>query len=140
MIFLIHNFDDELAVTLNKAATELTVKCSEYSDEHVYLEFIKFSDLFELSQKLNDRGHILFMKNHQDPGKSWIVLKKDVLLSQVNGVIFAPEGFKATSSKISTNTGVVPLSKLAPLFPNARHRCCYEVSLSSRVLPRNQRC
>ena len=117
MIFLLHNFDDKLAVTLDQAATELTVKCSKKSDEHVYLEFIKSSDLFELSQKLNDRGHILFMKNHQDPGKSWIVLKKDVLLSQVNGIIFAPEGFKE-HSKISTNTGVVPLSKLAPLFPN----------------------
>ena len=117
MIFLIHNFDDELAVTLDKAATELTVKCYKKSDEHVYLEFIKSSDLFELSQKLNDRGHILFMKNHQDPEKSWIVLKKDVLLSQVNGVIFAPEGFKQ-HQEISTNTGVVPLSKLAPLFPN----------------------
>ena len=117
MIFLLHNFDDKLAVTLDKAATELTVKCNEKSDELVYLEVIKSSDLFELSQKLNDRGHILFMKNHRDPGKSWIVLKKDVLLSQVNGVIFAPEGFKERKA-ISTNTGVVPLSKLAPLFPN----------------------
>ena len=87
MIFLVHNFDDKLAVTLDQAATELTVKCSKKSDEHVYLEVIKSSDIFELSQKLNDRGHILFMKNHQEPGKSWIVLKKDVLLSQVNGVI-----------------------------------------------------
>ena len=117
MIFLVHNFDDKLAVTLDQAATELTVKCTKKSDEHVYLEFIKSSDLFELSQKLNDRGHILFMKNHQYPGKSWIILKKGVLLSQVNGVIFAPEGFKE-HSEISTNTGVVPLSKLAPLFPN----------------------
>ena len=117
MIFLLHNFDDELAVTFDRAATELTVKCSKKSDEHVYLEVIKSSDLFELSQKLSDRGHILFMKNHQDPGKSWIVLKKDVLLSQVNGDIFAPEGFKE-HSEISTNTGVVPLSKLAPLFPS----------------------
>ena len=117
MIFLVHNFDDKLAVTFDQAAKELMVKCSKKSDEHVYLEFIKSSDLFELSQKLNDRGHILFMKNHQDPGKSWIVLKKDVLLSQVNGVIFAPEGFKQ-HQEISTNTGVVPLSKLAPLFPN----------------------
>ena len=117
MIFLLHNFDDELAVTFDRAATELTAKCSKKSDEHVYLEVIKSSDLFELSQKLSDRGHILFMKNHQDPGKSWIVLKKDVLLSQVNGDIFAPEGFKE-HSEISTNTGVVPLSKLAPLFPS----------------------
>ena len=117
MIFLLHNFVNELAVTLDQAATELTVKCSKKSDEHVYLEVIKSSDLFKLSQKLNDRGHILFMKNLQYPGKSWIILKKDVLLSQVNGVIFAPEGFKQHRD-ISTNTGVVRLSKLAPLFPN----------------------
>ena len=127
MIFLVHNFDDKLAVTLDQAATELMVKCSKKSDEHVYLEVIKSSDIFELSQKLNDRGHILFMKNHQEPGKSWIVLKKDVLLSQVNGVIFAPEGFKE-HSEISTNTGVVPLSKLAPLFSNV------DVDVVSRFL------
>ena len=117
LIFLLHHFKEELAVTLDKVATELILKCNEKSDELVYLEFIKSSDLFELSQELNERGPILFMKNHQDPRKSWIVLKKDVLLSQVNGVIFAPEGFKE-HSEISTNTGVVPLSKLAPLFPN----------------------
>ena len=117
LIFLLHHFKEELAVTLDKVATELILKCNEKSDELVYLEFIKSSDLFELSQELNERGPILFMKNHQDPGKSWIVLKKDVLLSQVSGVIFAPEGFKQ-HSEISTNTGVVPLSKLAPLFPN----------------------
>ena len=120
LIFLLHHFKEELAVTLDKVATELILKCNEKSDELVYLEFIKSSDLFKLSQELTERGPILFMKNHQDPGKSWIVLKKDVLLSQVNGVIFAPEGFKQ-HQEISTNTGVVPLSKLsklAPLFSN----------------------
>ena len=117
LIFLLHQFKEKLAVTLDKVATELILKCNEKSDELVYLEFIKSSDLFELSQELTERGAILFMKNHQYPRKSWIVLKKDVLLSQVNGVIFAPEGFKE-HSEISTNTGVVPLSKLAPLFPN----------------------
>ena len=120
LIFLLHHFKEELAVTLDKVATELILKCNEKSDviELVYLEFIKSSDLFELSEKLNERRpSILFMKNNQDPEKSWIVLKKDVLLSQVNGVIFAPEGFKH-HKEISTNTGVVPLSKLAPLFPN----------------------
>ena len=95
LIFLLDHFKEELVVTLDKVATELILKCNEKSDELVYLEFIKSSDLFELSQELNERGPILFMKNHQDLGKSWIVLKKDVLLSQVNGVIFAPEGFKS---------------------------------------------
>ena len=42
---------------------------------------------------------------------------KGILLSQVNGVIFAPEGFKEYQKSLSTSTGVVPLSKLASLFP-----------------------
>ena len=136
LIFLLHHFKEELAVTLDEVATELMMKCNKKSDELVYPEFIKSSDLFELSQELNERGPILFMKNHQDPGKSCIVLKKDVLLSQVNSVIFAPEGFKE-HSEISTNTGVVPLCKLALLFPNVdidvvtRYLChlefCHEI-------------
>ena len=47
-----------------------------------------------------------------------IVFDKAVLLSQVSGVIFAPEGFKEHQKSLSTSTGVVPLSKLAPLFPD----------------------
>ena len=58
------------------------------------------------------------MENKECPERSWIVLDKAVLLSKVNGVIFAPEGFKEHQKSLSTSTGVVPLSKLAPLFPN----------------------
>jgi hypothetical protein len=56
------------------------------------------------------------MKNNECPDNSWIVFDKGILLSQVNGVIFAPEGFKEHQN-ISTSTGVVPLSILASLFP-----------------------
>ena len=56
------------------------------------------------------------MKNNEYPDNSWIVFNKSILLSQVNGVIFAPEGFKEHQN-ISTITGVVPLSILASLFP-----------------------
>ena len=57
------------------------------------------------------------MKNNECPDNSWIVFDKNILLSKVNGVIFAPEGFKEHQN-ISTNTGVVPLSKLTLLFPS----------------------
>ena len=71
-----------------------------------------------MCKKLNEHGSILFLENKECPERSWIVLDKAVLLSQVNGVIFAPEGFKEHQKSLSTSTGVVPLSKLAPLFPN----------------------
>ena len=115
LVFLLHKFGKSPAVTLDTAAEEL--RCNMSSDEHLYLESLKSSDPFEMCEKLNKRGNILFMKNLENPGNSWIVLDKAILLTKVNGVIFAPEGFKE-HQKLSSSTGVVPLSKLAPLFPD----------------------
>ena len=116
LVFLLHRFGDQLAVKFSNAVTELRRNLNSY--DHVYLECIKSSDPLEMCEKLNERGNILFMKNKENRLKSWIVLDKAILLSQVNGVIFAPEGFKEHRKSLSTSTGVVPLSKLAPLFPN----------------------
>ena len=116
LVFLLHRFGDQLAVTFSDAVTELRRNLN--SHDHMYLECIKSSDPFEVCVKLNERGNILFMKKKEHRLKSWIVLDKAILLSKVNGVIFAPEGFKEHQKNLSTSTGVVPLSKLAPLFPN----------------------
>ena len=45
---------------------------------------------------LNDRGLVLFFRGPTDDD-SWVVVDDDALLSQVNGVIFAPEDFKEHS-------------------------------------------
>ena len=122
LVFLLHRFRDRLAITYSDAADELRHRLN--NDDHLkgyenkYLEFVKSSDPLEMCKKLNERGSILFMENKECPERSWIVLDKAVLLSQVNGVIFAPEGFKEHQKSLSTSTGVVPLSKLAPLFPD----------------------
>ena len=115
LVFLLHKFRKMPAVTLHTAMEKLRRNIS--SVKYVYLESLKSSDPFEICEKLNERGNILFMKNLEYPGNSWIVLDKAILLTKVNGVIFAPEGFKEYQ-KLSSSTGVVPLSKLAPLFPN----------------------
>ena len=123
LVFLLHRFRDILAITYSDTADKLRqiVNNNEHLKdyfEYRYLEIIKSSDPLEMCKKLNERGSILFMENKECPERSWIVLDKVVLLSQVNGVIFAPEGFKEHQKSLSTSTGVVPLSKLAPLFPN----------------------
>ena len=133
LVFLLHRFRNRLAITYSDAAGELRHKSildgGEYRylinlslshdrNEFRYLKYIKSSDPLEMCKKLNERGSILFMENKECPERSWIVLDKAILLSQVNGVIFAPEGFKEHQESLSTSTGVVPLSKLAPLFPN----------------------
>ena len=133
LVFLLHRFSDRSAVTYSDAADELRYRlmyqghelflvfesyAADDGENYRYLEYVKFSDPLEMCKKLNERGSILFMENKECPKRSWIVLDKAVLLSQVNGVIFAPEGFKEHQKSLSTSTGVVPLSKLAPLFPN----------------------
>ena len=66
--------------------------------------------------ELNKRGHILFLKNSSALEKSWIILNQTVLLSEVSGTIFAPEGFRE-HCKLASSTGVVPLSKITAKFP-----------------------
>jgi GTPase SAR1 family protein len=114
LVFLFDKYRDQPAVRFSIAATEMM--SSVELDEYAYLRCLKSSNLIEICEMLNKRDDILFMKNNEDPDNSWIVFDKSILLSQVNGVIFAPEGFKEHQN-ISTSTGVVPLSILASLFP-----------------------
>ena len=122
LVFMLHRFGNDTAIKLSDAEEELRQK--QKNDEHLkdleyaYLECLKSANYMEVCENLSRRGHILFMKNKEDPENSWIVLDKAVLLSQVSGVIFAPEEFKEHQQNLSTSTGVVPASKLAPLFPN----------------------
>ena len=114
LVFLFDKYQDQPAIRFSIAATEMAN--SAELDKYAYLYCLKSSNLIEVCETLNKRGDILFMKNNQHPDNSWIVLDKSILLSQVNGVIFAPEGFKEHQN-ISTSTGVVPISILASLFP-----------------------
>ena len=106
LVFLFDKFGDEPAVKLDVAKQEM-VRCAD-SKSYMYLNCMISSNLIEECEVLNKRGYILFMKNSQQPDISWIVFDK-AILSQVNGVIFAPEGFKEHQKSLSTCTGVVPL-------------------------------
>lgn len=109
LVFLLDKFMGKSAITLGEIKSK--IECE------TYLKFLKSHNLLEICEELNKRGNILFMKNHQDPEHSWIILDKVSLLTKVNGVLFAPEGFKEHQS-IASSTGVVPLSKLTSLFPD----------------------
>ena len=73
----------------------------------------------ELSQHLttlSDKGQFLFLRNARKVEDSWVVIDKAVLLSEVNGTIFAPDNFKQHHN-IANSTGVVPFSKIRGAFP-----------------------
>ena len=66
--------------------------------------------------KLQEAGRIMYIMNPKDIAKSWIILDQASLLSEVNGVLFAPEDFQQHCN-LSNATGVVPVSRLAQTFP-----------------------
>ena len=73
----------------------------------------------ELSQALtvlSECGQLLYLKNSQDLMKGWVVLKPLALLSQINGTIFS-----SSNCAISSETGIVPLSKIKELFRHRHH-------------------
>ena len=62
---------------------------------------------------LSDKGLILFVQNQECP---WVVVKKEALLREVNGTLFAPGHFKQYR-QVASNTGIVPIAVLEELFP-----------------------
>ena len=70
--------------------------------------------------KLSEHGQFLYIENSEDIKQSWIILKKEVLLSELNGSIFAPKEFESVYKDLSS-TGVVALSKVIEALPHYNH-------------------
>ena len=76
----------------------------------------EMSVLLEFLTTLSDKGLILFLRNEE--GQSWIVINRAALLSEINGVLFAPAAIKRVYRDMASNTGIVPLSALKEAFPH----------------------
>ena len=72
------------------------------------------SVLVEILTTLSDKGLVLFIHH---PHSSWIVVKTEALLNEVNGTLFAPDHFKEHRD-LASNTGIVPVSNLHKVFPD----------------------
>ena len=70
--------------------------------------------LTEILTTLSDRGLILFIHH---PHSSWVIVKTEALLNEINGTLFAPDHFKEHRD-LASNTGIVPVSNLHKVFPN----------------------
>ena len=70
------------------------------------------SVLIEILTTLSDKGLILFIHH---PPSSWVVVKTEALLNEINGTLFAPDHFKEHRD-LASNTGIVPVSNLHKVF------------------------
>ena len=92
---------------------ELCIELRKHDDPSLPSER---SVLLEFLTTLSDKGLILFLKNEDDT-QSWVVIDRAALLSEVNGVLFAPKEIEHAHHDIASNTGIVPISVLEKLFP-----------------------
>ena len=99
------------------------------------------SNVTPLLNTLSDKGFIVFMPS-DDPLKSWVVLKKECILKEINGALFADPSLKQCT-KIASNTGIIPSAILQKAFPDyniemitkfmVHFELCHEVDLSEVV-------
>ena len=73
----------------------------------------KREDVLDALHLLQSTG-LISVLNSED--KVWVVVNKGILLTEVDGILFAPETFKEHVD-IASNTGIVSVSGLTRLFP-----------------------
>ena len=73
----------------------------------------KREDVLDVLHSLHSTGLISVLKSED---KIWVVVNKGILLTEVDGILFAPETFKEHVD-IASNTGIVSVSGLNRLFP-----------------------
>ena len=98
----------KIACQLQDVISSLSVESSPIPLEEPLLD--------ELLESLSSKGAVMYFRNKQCLEKSWILVKTEIILKDVNEVLFAPENFKE-HCHIASNTGVIRVSSLRQLFP-----------------------
>ena len=115
LVYLLDKFREGTALTL--ATIQAQIKEAKASADDIR-SFVPSNvhSLYTICDELNDGGHLLVLRNLSAIENSWVIINKTALLTEVNGTLFAPEGFKE-HIKLASSTGVVPLSNIAKHFP-----------------------
>ena len=74
------------------------------------------SEIVTLCEELNKRDHLILLRDSLTALKSWLILDKEFLLSEVNGTVFAPKNF-TQHRNLASSTGVVAFDKFKEHFP-----------------------
>ena len=119
LVYLLDKFRDATAVTLKEIESTLPRYYYTYNTESSNITAFlprTMEALEDACDQLNDSGHLLVLKNPTAIENSYVIINRTALLAEVNGTIFAPEGFKE-HIQLASSTGLVPLSNIAKHFP-----------------------
>ena len=95
--------------------------------------------LDELLEDLGDKGVIIYLKSKSCLEKSWVVVKREIILKDINGELFKPKYFRG-HHPIASKSGIIRMSSLTELYPQynpemlvelmVRLEFCHPVNLS----------
>uniref|UniRef100_A0A1X7T986 Uncharacterized protein n=1 Tax=Amphimedon queenslandica TaxID=400682 RepID=A0A1X7T986_AMPQE len=102
-----------LLVERKKNILTLSDIMSAGKDNNDYVIPDKKEDILDALHSLYSVGLISVLKSKR---KVWVVVNKGILLTEVDGILFAPKTFKEHVD-IASNTGIVSVSSLTRLFP-----------------------
>ena len=105
-----------LQTVLDKTACQLQELVSSLAAEDNSIIPSNVPFLCELLEDLSDKGVIIYLKNEQFLEESWVVVKREIILKDVNGELFKPKYFKGYHP-IASSTGIIRISSLRELFP-----------------------
>ena len=110
---LYHHELYQLLVERKENILSLSDVMSAGKDNNDYVIPNKREDILDVLDSLHSTGLISVVKSKH---KVWVVVNKGILLTEVGGILFAPETFKEHVD-IASNTGIVSVSGLTRLFP-----------------------
>ena len=111
---LYHHEMYRLLVERKENILALSDVMSAGKDNNHYVIPDKREDILDALISLHSTGLISVLKS-EDKKKVWVVVNKGILLTEVDGILFAPETFKEHVD-IASNTGIVSVSGLTRLF------------------------
>ena len=110
---LYHHEMYRLLVERKENILTLSDVMSAGKDNKDYVIPDKREDVLDALHSLHSIGLISVLKSKD---KIWVVVNKGILLTEVDGILFAPKTFKEHVD-IASNTGIVSVSGLTRLFP-----------------------
>ena len=119
-VYLVDEYQDLKAVSLRQVQSDISEDCNWEQNMKQDVSYFLPESLYHLCrlcEDLNDRGIVLFLKNATNLPDSWIVMDKSGILSEINGTVFASDNLKQFE-RLSSSTGVVPVSRLKEIFPH----------------------
>lgn len=105
-VYLFAMFNGRIMVTLREIADVVRQSDSAFPFE--------YETLCKLCESLGSKVNVMFIRNAAVIQESTLILEVNTLLSQIHGVMFAPEGFK--QHRLKSKNGIVTFSRLKKAF------------------------